>query len=121
VARRSPPTSPEGAPSAGVSDRPSIRFTARAARQVEQAGRWWRDNRPKAPEALREEPYRALRLLAVQPLVCARAGSGTLTGVRRIILSRVNYHLYYRIRGAPIDGIEVVAFWHGSRGAPPPL
>jgi plasmid stabilization system protein ParE len=102
-----------------VSDRLSIRFTARAARQVEQAGRWWRDNRPKAPGAVREELDRALELLAVQPHVGAKAGSVALGSVRRVLLSRINYHLYYRIRGTPPDGIEVLAFWHGSRGAPP--
>jgi plasmid stabilization system protein ParE len=39
-------------------------------------------------------------------------------GVRRVLLRRTRYHLYYRIVG---DDIEILAFWHAGRGTPPPL
>jgi hypothetical protein len=38
--------------------------------------------------------------------------------VRRILLTRGNYYLYYR---ETPEAIDVLAFWHASRGAPPPL
>jgi hypothetical protein len=36
--------------------------------------------------------------------------------VQRFHLSRISYHLYYRVRG---DRVEVLAFWHASRGSGP--
>jgi hypothetical protein len=50
-----------------VTSRLAVVFTRRAARHVEEAGRWWRDNRTKAPDALQEELERALQLIAAQP------------------------------------------------------
>jgi plasmid stabilization system protein ParE len=76
-----------------VSDRLPVTFTRRAARQVEEAGRWWRENRSKAPGALREELERTLELIAAQPQVGAKARNVSLAGVRRVLLGRVNYHL----------------------------
>jgi hypothetical protein len=77
-----------------VSQGRPVSFTRQAARQVEEAGDWWRENRTKAPEALREELERALELIASQPDVGAIARNAKLAGVRRIFLSRVRYHLY---------------------------
>lgn len=96
-----------------------VSFTRRASRHVEEAGRWWRENRAKAPEALREELEQALLLIGSQPEVGAMARNVKLAGVRRVLLSRVNYHLYYRLRETPVRSIEVVALWHASRGSGP--
>jgi ParE toxin of type II toxin-antitoxin system, parDE len=104
-----------------VSSRLSIVFTRRAATHVEEAGRWWRNNRTKAPDALREELDNALQLIASQPEVGATARNIKLAGVRRILLRRVNCHLYYRLVESPRRSIEVVAFWHASRGQSPDL
>lgn len=98
-----------------------VSFTRRASKNVEKAGHWWRENRAKAPEALREELEQALQLIASQPDVGAIARNANLTGVRRILLSRVSYHLYYRLRETPTRSIQVVALWHASRGAGPRL
>lgn len=96
-----------------------IRFTRRAAEQTEAAGRWWRKNRTKAPEALREELEQALQLVASQPEIGAMARSTRLAGVRRVLLSRVRYHLYYRVFEAPPRSIEILGLWHASRGDKP--
>jgi plasmid stabilization system protein ParE len=96
-----------------------VSFTRRAAKQAEAAARWWRENRTKAPEAFREELEQALRLVASQPDIGATARSTRLVGVRRVLLGRVRYHLYYRILEAPIRSIEVLALWHASRGDTP--
>lgn len=98
-----------------------INFTRRAAEQTETAGRWWRHNRTKAPEALGEELAQALQLIASQPEVGARARNTKLGGVRRILLSRVRFSLYYRVLDSPTRSLEVLALWHTSRGAKPPL
>jgi len=84
------------------------------------ASAWWVANRPKAPKAFREEIERALEIVSLQPQVGTKAGSIRLTGVRRIHLSRIRYHLYYRVKDSP-KVIEVLALWHTSRGSGPGL
>ena len=104
-----------------MSERLPVNFTRRASNHVDAAGRWWRENRAKAPEALREELDQALQLIASQSDVGAIARNTKLAGVRRILLGRVSYHLYYRLLETPARSIQVVALWHASRGAGPPL
>lgn len=99
----------------------AVTFTRRASKHVDGAGRWWRENRAKAPEALREELEQALQLVASQPDVGAVARNTKLAVVRRLLLSRVGYHLYYRLIETPARSIQVVALWHASRGAGPQL
>ncbi len=41
-----------------------------------------------------------------------------LAGVRRVTLSRVRYHVYYRLAD---DAIQILAVWHTSRGQGPDL
>jgi plasmid stabilization system protein ParE len=102
-----------------VSQPLTITFTRRAAEQTEAAGCWWRENRTKAPEAFREELEQALQLVSSQPEIGALARSVRLAGVRRVLLSRVRYHLYYRVLEVPPRSIEVLAVWHASRGDQP--
>ena len=104
-----------------MSRRLPVSFTRRASRHVEDAGRWWRENRTKAPEALREELNQALQLIASQPDVGAMARNTKLAGVRWILLSRVSYHLYYRLLETPASSLQVVALWQTSRGQGPRL
>ena len=87
-----------------------------AAAQIEQAPAWWKDNRPAAPGAVHHELERVLALLTVQPSLGARATNLRLRGVRRVHLPKVHYFLYYR---ATPHAIEVLAFWHTSRGSRP--
>jgi ParE toxin of type II toxin-antitoxin system, parDE len=65
-------------------------------------------NRPKAPNAIREELERASFLISVQPQIGARARNISLVGVRRIQLARVRYDVYYRVVTDP-ERIEVLA------------
>ena len=96
----------------------AIRVSRRAAAQIDKAVAWWAQNRPVAPNAIREELERVFALLAVHPNLGASAQNTRLGGVRRIHLSRIHYHLYYRVLA---DAIEVLAFWHTSRGTGPTL
>lgn len=91
-----------------------------AKAQIRAAEQWWRINRPKAPNAIREELERASLLIAVQPGIGARARNVSLPGVHRLHLARVRYHLYYRVSADP-ERLEVLALWHTSRGGSPPL
>jgi len=95
-----------------------IRVAPTAARQIREAGEWWVVNRAAVPTLFRDELQRAFILVRGQPAIGARATNAKLEGVRRVRLSRIGYHLYYRI-GADGDSIEVLALWHSRRGASP--
>lgn len=95
-----------------------IKVSQDARAQIEEAAAWWAQNRPLAPGAVRQDLDRILGLLSVNPGIGARARRAKLEGVRRVTLSRVRYYLYYRGSG---DALEVLAFWHTSRGRQPNL
>jgi len=95
-----------------LSPRLPLRVTTRAAQEIAEASAWWDANRPAAPEAFREAIERAFELISTQPGLGAAARSRKLAGIRRLHLSRIRYHLYYRVTGA---FVEVVALWHTSR------
>ena len=95
-----------------------IEITEKAQAQISVASAWWAENRPAAPGAIREELDRILGLLRVQPEIGTIARRATLSGVRRVTLSRIRYYVYYRVAG---DALQVLAFWHTSRGSRPPI
>jgi len=98
----------------------AVVFWTRAARQVESAAQWWRENRQGSPEALSEELLRTLNLIALQPGIGLPATNLRLSGVRRILLPRVGYFLFYRV--APRKQVvEVLSFWHVRGGSGPRL
>jgi len=95
-------------------------FTRRAAHQVDEVERWWQINRPAARGAVAVELEGALALIGDQPACGVPTDSLRIHGLRRVHLARIDYFLYYRV--APRKRVvEVVAFWHASRGSRPPL
>ena len=78
---------------------------------------WWQRNREKAPRALAEELDRALTLIATSPFVGVRSSSAKSRAVRKLMLPRVRYWLYYRIVDSPQTHVELLALWHASRSA----
>lgn len=97
-----------------------VKATPRAAAEIRRASAWWRANRPAAPLALVEDLERALKLVAAQPGIGARARNAKKEAVRRLLLSRTGYHLYYQVN-AEAGQIEVVALWHSRRGREPSI
>jgi plasmid stabilization system protein ParE len=92
----------------------------RAQRQILAAAKWWAENRPAAPALLREELESAYALIASLPFAGEAVPHSRIVGLRRVLLSRTQYHVYYV---APNDEgvIAVLALWHTSRGKGPPL
>ena len=86
--------------------------------QIDRASVWWRKNRDKAPDALDHDLDDAIDLLRDNPY------AGTVVRARRrevraLWLERIGYFLYYRILD---DGtVEIMRFWHASRGTRPKL
>jgi len=93
-------------------------LTATARRQVERAQAWWEENRPAARGALQDELRVAFQLVASQPACGTVIPSTRFQGVRRILLRRVGYFLYYRLAPRKKQ-VEVLAFWHARRGTGP--
>jgi plasmid stabilization system protein ParE len=93
-----------------------IEVTDEARVQIAAAVRWWAENRPSAPGAVLEDLDRILALLAAQPALGTRARRAKLAGVRRVMLSRIHYYVYYRVAG---ETLQVLALWHTSRGRGP--
>jgi plasmid stabilization system protein ParE len=100
-----------------LASRLAIKLTPRAAAEIRRASAWWRVNRPAAPLALADDLERAFELVAAQPGIGARARNAEKEGIRRLLLSRTNYHLYYQINGEA--GREILALWHATRGREP--
>jgi plasmid stabilization system protein ParE len=88
--------------------------------QIREADSWWRENRLKAPNAIREELERIGAIIASRPHLGTRAINVRLTGVRRIHIERIHYDVYYRVTGSP-EYVEIVAFWGSRRGTGPPI
>ena len=95
-----------------------VRVSKRAQAQIERAAQWWDRHRDLAPQAFDEDLAKAFSLLSTEPLIGAPFASVNARGVRRLHLARIRYHLYYRIRNRTV---EVIAFWHASRGTGPSL
>ena len=93
-----------------------IVLTRQAQEQIQEAVSWWARNRPSAPGAVREDLDQVLGLLVVQPGIGSPARLGKLKGVRRAILSRIQYFVYYRVTGS---SLEILSFWHIRRGVRP--
>ena len=97
-----------------------VKPTLRAAAEIRRASAWWRANREAAPFALAEDIERAFELVAAQPGIGSRARNAKKEGVRRLLLSRTGYYLYYQVN-AEAGRIEVLALWHSRRGRAPSI
>lgn len=87
-------------------------ISPRASRQLDAARGWWRRNRDKAPAAFDEDIDATFALLLERPF------TGTperKRGLRRVLLERVRYYVYYRVTD---EAVEVAIVWHASRRPP---
>ena len=93
-----------------------VKVSVRAASHIRVAAEWWAENRPAAPGAVRNDIGEALALLAQQPGIGAPYDGAKTKDVRRLLVGRIRYFIYYRTTQ---DAIEVLAVWHVSRGRQP--
>ena len=95
----------------------AVVLTASAARQMREALAWWSENRLAAPRLLDEELRGVLGIVVAAPTLGALAHDARLAGVRRILLPRTRYHLYYRV-DETAGRLEVLALWYARRRPP---
>ncbi len=99
-----------------MTQRLQVRFSPQVFAQIEEAAEWWARNRPAAPGAIRQDLADILQVLVQQPGIGMPSRRHRIKGLRRITLDRVHYYMYYRVS----EGVlEVLAFWHTSRGRAP--
>lgn len=95
-----------------------VKVSARAASQIRMAAEWWAENRPATPGAVRIDVGEVLALLAQQPGFGTAYEGARIKGVRRLLVGRIRYFIYYRVT---TEALEVLAVWHVSRGKQPAL
>jgi plasmid stabilization system protein ParE len=88
-----------------------VKVSARAASQIRIAAEWWAVNRPAAPEAIRQDIGGALELLARQPGVGTACICTRTPGVRRLLVGRIRYFIYYHPTPTTL---EVLTICHAS-------
>ncbi len=96
----------------------------RAREHAASIDAWWRENRAAASDMFLQSIDVAFEQLAANPLAGPRylglAEDVEGVEVRRLLLRRCRYHVYYCF-DADLDRVEVLAIWHTSRGHGPVL
>jgi len=97
-----------------------FKVAARADRQIRVASAWWTKNRPYAPHLFAEDLESAFDLIEEFPHAGEAVRHRRISGLRRVLLSNVQYYLYYTVH---VDArlVEILALRHSSRGTPPRL
>ncbi len=97
-----------------------LRVAPRAAAQIREAAEWWFANRPKAPHAFEEDLEKAFGLVTSLPQAGQKVRHSRFGGLRRVLMGRVRYYLYYRLE-TDKELVKVLALWHASRSGHPRL
>ena len=95
-----------------------IVVTPTAREQIRIVDAWWRENRAAAPDLFVDELAVVLALLTALPLVGKRYPHPTVPGVRRLLLRKTRYHLYYCMVA---ETVLVLSIWSAVRGTGPDL
>ena len=98
----------------------AVEFAPEAERQAAQVEQWWREHRGGSPTLFERELRTVLTLLAEHPLLGPPFLRAEQPGIRRYLLRRTRYHLYYSFDRAH-RMILVRAVWHTARGQDPAL
>lgn len=86
----------------------SLVFRQQARREFDAAGDWYERERPGLGEAFLAEVEQVLRVIAINPAVFP----AVFNGVRKAVVKRFPYCLYFRSRG---ETIVVLAVFHSAR------
>ena len=89
-----------------------------AAEEIDSIDAWWRANRDKAPDLFATELERAFETIATVPLAGRLQRQVALRDVRRVVLRRTRFHVYYRLEGSEV---HVLVVWGAIRGTEPDL
>jgi len=96
----------------------TLRTTPEAESQIREIDAWWRKNRPAAPGLFLNELTESFDLIARAPQIGRLYRPSPVPNVRRLLLTRTRYHIYYAVNN---DQVWLLAVWHAQRGEGPPL
>jgi plasmid stabilization system protein ParE len=97
-----------------------FKVARRADRHIRAEAQWWAENRSQAPNMLAEDIDSAFSLIEQFPFAGEGVPHDTIPTLRRVLLSRAQYYLYYAVFIE--DGVvEILALWNTSRGSKPRL
>jgi plasmid stabilization system protein ParE len=91
-----------------------------AEAHLDEIAAWWEEHRPEHPHLVAEELEEAAQRLEGNPESGAVVLSRRVRGVRRLLLPRSQYFIYYRVDHEK-RVIRIEAVWRASRGKGPPL
>lgn len=97
-----------------------VELSPEALEQAYAIDDWWRRNRPAAPDLFVAELTVALERLEGSPLSSARYDQAGMVGLRRLLLPRTRYHVYFTVVEDQAV-VEVHAVWHSAQGKGPAL
>jgi plasmid stabilization system protein ParE len=90
-----------------------LEFAARALQEIERRGRWWVANRPASPQLLAQELEQAFDLIKATPILGSIYARKRGKTIRRVLLPKTEYHLYFRQDGPEV--IRVLSVWGAKR------
>jgi plasmid stabilization system protein ParE len=96
----------------------TVRTAPDADDHIRQIDEWWRTSRPSAPDLFLEELAASFETIGHTPQIGRLYRPSPIAGTRRLLLRGARYHVYYVVTD---EAAIVLAVWHASRGAGPPL
>jgi len=97
-----------------------VQLSPEARAQIATINLWWARNRPAAPTLVAAEFESAVQQLSVHPDSGRPHEEGSRADVRKLLLPRTRYHLYYETdHGHGL--VTILAVWQVSRGQGPNL
>jgi len=97
-----------------------VAFSRAAVEQASAIDDWWRVNRAAAPDLFWRELESVVELLRRSPLIGPIYVASPIPGVRRMLIGRSRYHVYWEVDSAS-KTVTITAVWHAGRGSGPPL
>ena len=88
----------------------SLVFRRQARQEFDAAGDWYERERPGLGRAFLVEVERVLQTVVSNPDTFPEV----LEGIRKAVIKRFPYCLYFRVRG---EGVVVLAVFHNARNA----
>lgn len=95
-----------------------VELSPEALQQAQAIRAWCVENRPAAPDLFVDELGAAIRKLSSLPRIGARYEAPGFREMRRVLLMRTRYHVYYTVDEAA-RLVRIHAIWHLARGGGP--
>jgi plasmid stabilization system protein ParE len=95
-------------------------LTPRAEGHACEISAWWRANRSSSPTLFVQELRGAINILEQSPDVGRRYQFREIGGLRRLLLPRTRYHIYY-VHDETVGRVLILAVWSAVRGLGPDL